>query len=124
MSKVWEFKNGVMRKVENPGSSRPRKVLVYLPAVELVLSSSSGVMSEVWEFKNGMMRKVENPGGCRPRKLLVYLPAVEVITSHQMLENRLRDEGWVHYLEMPLELIQPPNTTSLCSSTSASPSYK
>ncbi|KAG6502809.1 flowering-promoting factor 1-like protein 3 [Zingiber officinale] len=50
-------------------------------------------MSEVWEFKNGVTRKVENPGGSRPQKVLVYLPTMEVITSHQMLQNRLREEG-------------------------------
>ncbi|KAG6506215.1 hypothetical protein ZIOFF_031533 [Zingiber officinale] len=63
-------------------------------------------MSEVWEFKNGVMWKVANPGNRRPQEVLVYLPATEIITSHQMLENRLREKGWVHYPRMPLELIQ------------------
>ncbi|KAG6502827.1 hypothetical protein ZIOFF_035115 [Zingiber officinale] len=78
---------------------------IRAPNLGMVLSSSSGVMSEVWKFKNGVMRKVENPDSRRPRKVLVYLPTVEVITSHQMLENRLRDEGWVHYPDMQPELI-------------------
>ncbi|KAG6502818.1 hypothetical protein ZIOFF_035106 [Zingiber officinale] len=65
-------------------------------------------MSDVWEFKNGVMRivEMENLGGRRPQQLLVYLQTEELITSHKMLEDRLRDEGWVHYPEMPLELIQ------------------
>ncbi|KAG6502807.1 hypothetical protein ZIOFF_035095 [Zingiber officinale] len=65
-------------------------------------------MSDVWEFKNGVMRivEMENLGGRRPQQLLVYLQIKELITSHQMLEDRLRDEGWVHYLEMSSELIE------------------
>ncbi|KAG6502825.1 hypothetical protein ZIOFF_035113 [Zingiber officinale] len=84
MSDVWEFKNW------------------------LQLSSSSGVMSDVWEFKNGVMRivEMENLGGRQPQQLLVYLQTEELITSHQMLEDRLRDEEWVHYPEMSPELIQ------------------
>ncbi|KAG6506205.1 hypothetical protein ZIOFF_031523 [Zingiber officinale] len=75
--------------------------------MKLLLSSSSGVMSDVWEFKNGVMRNVEmeNLGGRRPKQLLVYLQTEEMITSHQMLEDRLRDEAWVHYPKMSLELI-------------------
>ncbi|KAG6506214.1 hypothetical protein ZIOFF_031532 [Zingiber officinale] len=59
-------------------------------------------MTNVWEFKNGVMRIVEkeNLGGRRPQQLLVYLQTEELITSHQMLEDRLRDEGWEHYLEI------------------------
>ncbi|KAG6502824.1 hypothetical protein ZIOFF_035112 [Zingiber officinale] len=78
-----------------------------MPA-ELLLSSSSGVMSDVWEFKNGVMRivEMENLGGRRPQQLQVYLQTEELITSHQMLEDRLRDEEWVHYPEMSLELIK------------------
>ncbi|KAG6506211.1 hypothetical protein ZIOFF_031529 [Zingiber officinale] len=75
-------------------------------------------MSEVWEFKNGVMRivEMENLGGRRPQQLLVYLQTEELITSHQMLEDRLRDEGWVHYPEMSLELIRyhSPEQALLC----------
>ncbi|KAG6502806.1 hypothetical protein ZIOFF_035094 [Zingiber officinale] len=65
-------------------------------------------MSDVWEFKNRVMRivEMENLGGRRPQLLLVYLQTEELITSHQMLEDRLRDEGWVHYPETPPELIE------------------
>ncbi|KAG6502811.1 hypothetical protein ZIOFF_035099 [Zingiber officinale] len=65
-------------------------------------------MSDVWEFKNGVMWivEMENLGGRRPQQLLVYLQTEELITSHQMLENRLRAEGWVYYPEMPPELIE------------------
>ncbi|KAG6506208.1 hypothetical protein ZIOFF_031526 [Zingiber officinale] len=65
-------------------------------------------MSDVWEFKNGVMRivEMENLGGHRPQQLLVYLQTEELITSHQMLEDRIRDEKWVHYPEMSPELIQ------------------
>ncbi|KAG6502812.1 hypothetical protein ZIOFF_035100 [Zingiber officinale] len=70
-------------------------------------------MSDVWEFKNGVMRivEIENLGGRRPQQLLVYLQTEELITLHQMLEDRLRDEGlrdegWVRYPEMPPELIK------------------
>ncbi|KAG6502826.1 hypothetical protein ZIOFF_035114 [Zingiber officinale] len=73
----------------------------------LLLSSSFGVMSDVWEFKNGVIRivEMENLGGRRPQQLLVYLQTEELIISHQMLEDWLRDEGWVHYPEMSPELI-------------------
>ncbi|KAG6506201.1 hypothetical protein ZIOFF_031519 [Zingiber officinale] len=82
--------------------------LLFLQCTILLLSSSSGVMSDVWEFKNGVMRivEMENLGGRRDQQLLVYLQTEELITSHQMLEDRLRFEGWVHYPEMPSELIQ------------------
>ncbi|KAG6502823.1 hypothetical protein ZIOFF_035111 [Zingiber officinale] len=52
-------------------------------------------MSDLWEFKNGVMRIVEmdNLGGRRAQQLLVYQQTEELITSHQMLEDRLRDEG-------------------------------
>ncbi|KAG6502816.1 hypothetical protein ZIOFF_035104 [Zingiber officinale] len=65
-------------------------------------------MSDVWEFKNGVIRivEMENLGGRRPQQLLVYLQTEELTTSHQMIEDRLRDEGWVHYPEMLPELIQ------------------
>ncbi|KAG6506203.1 hypothetical protein ZIOFF_031521 [Zingiber officinale] len=65
-------------------------------------------MSDVWEFKNGVIRivEMENLGGRRPQLLLVYLQTEELIISHQMLEDRLRDEGWVHYPEMSPELIE------------------
>ncbi|KAG6506206.1 hypothetical protein ZIOFF_031524 [Zingiber officinale] len=54
------------------------------------------MMSDLWEFKNGVMRIVEmdNLGGRRPQQLLVYQQTQELITSHQMLEDRLRDEGY------------------------------
>ncbi|KAG6502819.1 hypothetical protein ZIOFF_035107 [Zingiber officinale] len=83
-------------------------------------------MSDVWEFKNGVIRRVkmENLGGRRPQQLLVYLQTEELITSHQMLEDRLRDEGWVHYPEMPPELIQyhrGPDDNYLISLPGASP---
>ncbi|KAG6502820.1 hypothetical protein ZIOFF_035108 [Zingiber officinale] len=65
-------------------------------------------MSDVWEFKNGVIRivEMENLSGRRPQQLLVYLQTEELTTSHQMIEDRLRDEGWVHYPEMLPELIQ------------------
>ncbi|KAG6506209.1 hypothetical protein ZIOFF_031527 [Zingiber officinale] len=83
--------------------------LISLPGTSpLLLSSSSGVMSDVWEFKNGVMQIVviENLSGRWPQQLLVYLQTEELITSHQMLKDRLRDEGWLHYPEMSPELIQ------------------
>ncbi|KAG6506212.1 hypothetical protein ZIOFF_031530 [Zingiber officinale] len=49
---------------------------------------------------------MENLGGRRLQQLLVYLQTEELITSHQMLEDRLRDEVWVHYPEMSTQLIQ------------------
>lgn len=43
MSGVWVFKNGVLRRVENPSGGEPggglrRKVLVHLPTDEVVTS--------------------------------------------------------------------------------------
>ncbi|WOK96315.1 flowering-promoting factor 1-like protein 3 [Canna indica] len=41
MSGVWVFKNGVLRRVENPGGcegSHRRKVLVHLPTDEVIRS--------------------------------------------------------------------------------------
>ncbi|KAG6502810.1 hypothetical protein ZIOFF_035098 [Zingiber officinale] len=42
-----------------------------------------------------VMRQVEKLSD--RRKVLVHLETAEVITSHQMLENRMREEGWEHY---------------------------
>ncbi|KAG6506213.1 hypothetical protein ZIOFF_031531 [Zingiber officinale] len=135
MSDVWEFKNGVMQivEMENLGCRQPQQLLVYLQTEELITSHQiledrlrdegsvhyPEMPPELIQYHRGPMTitsspslgtslivEMENLGGRRPQQLLVYLQTEELITSHQMLKDRLRDEGWVHYPEMPPELIQ------------------
>ncbi|XP_010922314.1 flowering-promoting factor 1-like protein 3 [Elaeis guineensis] len=77
-------------------------------------------MSGVWVFKNGVARRIENPtresfesapasaggGGGGRRSELVYAPTGELVGSHEELERRLGELGWVRYQAGRPELIQ------------------
>ncbi|KAG6502822.1 hypothetical protein ZIOFF_035110 [Zingiber officinale] len=125
MSDVWEFKDGVMRivEMENLGGRRPQQLLVYLQTEELITSHQMledrlrdegrvhypEMSSELIQYHSAPTpHPLAYPlaFGVRPRQLLIYLQIEELIISHQMLEDRLRDEGWVYYPEMLPELIQ------------------
>ncbi|KAF7836348.1 flowering-promoting factor 1-like [Senna tora] len=123
MSGVWEFKDGVLRLVENLESQKEetnggkKKVLVHLATGEVVTSYTkldqilSGLGWEkhkeegVWVFKNGVVRLVENPGegvkretnGRSKRKVLVYLATGDVVSSYTKLHQILIGLGWERY---------------------------
>ncbi|KAG6502802.1 hypothetical protein ZIOFF_035090 [Zingiber officinale] len=107
MSDVWEFKNGVMRivEMENLGGRQPQQLLVYLVRV-VVLVRSDDVGCVGVQERDDTDRGDGEPRWSSAELLLVYLQTEELITSHQMLEDRLRDDGWVHYPKMPSELIE------------------
>ncbi|XP_078429373.1 flowering-promoting factor 1-like protein 4 [Wolffia australiana] len=62
-------------------------------------------MAGVWVFKDGGARLSERPKEAGRRTRLIYSPTNELVTSHEILEAKLRDHGWVPYALNDPELI-------------------
>ncbi|XP_078429379.1 flowering-promoting factor 1-like protein 3 [Wolffia australiana] len=54
-------------------------------------------MAGVWVFKDGIPHLLERPKEVGRRTKLIYSPTNEVVTSHEILEAKLRNHGWVPY---------------------------
>lgn len=80
-------------------------------------------MGGVWVFNDGITKLIENPlavpinennmTGVK-RKVLVHLASNEAMTSHEILEQKLREAGWTRYWDGDTSLRQYHKSDCCC----------